>query len=324
MTATSPSVSVIIPTWRRPASIVRCLRAIAAQSHPPNEVIVITRDVDPASRDAARGVTVPPSVTLRVLEVPAGGVVAAMQAGLDAAMGDIIALTDDDAEPRRDWVERLVAALVADAGLAGAGGRDWQPHERGDAPVVGRVQWFGRVIGRHHLGAGAPRGVDLLKGVNCAYRAELLRAVGFDPRLRGAGAQLHWEMGVGLPLRRAGWRLRYDPAIAVEHHVESRSSDDQLHRGAFASDALVDAVHNEALTVGEHLGGAARLAWHLWAFAIGTVAAPGLLNAARLRAQGKRWAWTAWRAARRGRALAHETHARWPRPLDIPRPGAPA
>jgi GT2 family glycosyltransferase len=322
MTATPTSVSVIIPTWRRPASIVRCLRALAAQSRPPRELIVITRDVDPASRDAARGVTVPAGVALRVLEVPAGGVVAAMQAGLDAATGEVIALTDDDAEPRRDWIERLIAALAADAGLAGAGGRDWQPHERSDAAVVGRVQWFGRVIGRHHLGAGPARDVDLLKGVNCAYRADLLRAVGFDPRLRGAGAQLHWEMGVGLPLRRAGWRLRYDPAIAVEHHVEVRVSEDQLHRGAFASEALVDAVHNEALMVGEHLGHAARLAWHLWAFAIGTVAAPGLLNAVRLRAQGNRWAWTAWRAARRGRALAHETHARWPRRHDVPRPGA--
>jgi GT2 family glycosyltransferase len=322
MTAASPTVSVIIPTWRRPASIVRCLRAVAAQSRPPHEIIVITRDVDPASREAARGVTVPAGVTLRVLEVPAGGVVAAMQAGLDAASGAIIALTDDDAEPRRDWIERLVAAIGAEAGVAGAGGRDWQPHERGDAPVVGQVQWFGRVIGRHHLGAGAARDVDLLKGVNCAYRADLLRAVGFDPRLRGAGAQLHWELGVGLPLRRAGWRLRYDPAIAVEHHVEVRASEDQLHRGAFAADALVDAVHNETLMVGEHLWGAARLAWRLWAFALGTVAAPGLLNAARLRAQGKRWARTAWRAARRGRALAHETSARSPRRLDVPRPGA--
>src|SRR5687767_12412282 len=237
MTTTAARVSVIIPTWRRPASIVRCLRALAAQSRAPDELIVITRDVDPASRDAARGVTVPAGVALRVLEIPAGGVVAAMQAGLDAAKGNVIALTDDDAEPRRDWIERLVATLAADAGLAGAGGRDWQPHERGDTTVVGRVQWFGRVIGRHHLGAGPARDVDLLKGVNCAYRADLLRATGFDPRLRGAGAQLHWEMGVGLPLRRAGWRLRYDPAIAVEHHVEVRASDDQLHRGAFASDA---------------------------------------------------------------------------------------
>jgi glycosyltransferase involved in cell wall biosynthesis len=324
MSAPSPTVSVLVPTWRRPESVARCLRAIVAQTRAPLEIIVITRDVDPASRAAASAVAVPAGVALRVLEIPAGGVVAAMQAGLDAARGGIIALTDDDAEPRRDWIERLVAALGADAGLAGAGGRDWQPHERGDATVVGRVQWFGRVIGRHHLGAGAPQDVDVLKGVNCAYRATLLKSVGFDRRLRGAGAQLHWELGIGLPLRRAGWRLRYDPAIAVEHHVEVRSSDDQLHRGAFAADALVDAVHNEALLVGEHLGGAARLAWHLWATAIGSVAAPGLLNAVRLRAQGKRWAWAAWRAARRGGAEAHQTHRRSPRRFDLPRPGTPA
>jgi GT2 family glycosyltransferase len=310
-----------VPTWRRPASLARCLRALAGQSLIPTEVIVITRDEDPASRDAARAVAFPEATQLRVLEIPVGGVVAAMQAGLDDATGEIIALTDDDAEPRSDWLARLVSAIMADPSVAGAGGRDWQPHERGDSAIVGRVQWFGRVIGRHHLGAGQARDVDVLKGVNCAFRAPPLRAVGFDPRLRGAGAQMHWELGACLPLRRAGWRLRYDPAIGVEHHIESRASDDELHRGRFAAEPLVDAVHNEALGVGEHLRGLARLAWSVWASTVGTVAAPGLVNALRLRLQGRRWAWEAYRATRRGRALARETRRRSPRAVAIPRPG---
>ena len=301
-------VSVIVPAWQRPLALARCLLALATQRRAPDEVIVVTRTGDDATATAARAVAFPPSTRVEQVVVHAGGVIAAMQAGLARATGDYIALTDDDAEPRADWIARLADALDADRALGGVGGRDWQPHERGDAHDVGRVQWFGRVIGRHHLGAGPPRDVDVLKGVNCCFRAEALRAAGFDTRLRGAGAQVHWELATCLPMRRAGWRLRYDPAIAVDHHVEARAGDDQVHRGAFAAGPYADAVHNESLVVGEHLRGAAQAAFVLWSALAGTTSAPGLLAALRLRAQGHAWAWEAWRAARSGRAMARAMH----------------
>ena len=309
----APRVSVIVPAYRRPAELARCLHALAAQTRAPDEVIVVTRAGDDATAAAVDAVAFPPPVRVERVTLHSPGVIAAMQAGLDRATGDFIALTDDDAEPRADWVARLVAALDADATVAGAGGRDWQPLERGDAHDVGRVQWVGRVVGRHHLGAGPARDVDVLKGVNCAFRAAPLRRAGFDARLRGDGAQVHWELATCLPMRRAGWRLRYDPAIAVDHHVAPRDGADQVHRGAFAAEPFADAVHNETLVLREHLRGARAAAFALWSAWVGTTAAPGLLAALRLRAQGHRWAWQAWAAARRGRALARATHARAPR-----------
>ena len=309
---THTRVSVIVPAYQRALALARCLSALAAQQRAPDEVIVVTREGDDATWTAARAVVFPPSTRVELLVVRAPGVIAAMQAGLDRATGDYIALTDDDAEPRADWIAQLAAALDADATLGGVGGRDWQPYERGAAHDVGRVQWFGRVIGRHHLGAGPARAVDVLKGVNCCFRAVALRAVGFDPRLRGDGAQVHWELATCLPMRRAGWRLRYDPAIAVDHQVEARAGADQVHRGAFATAPYTDAVHNEALAVGEYVRGPAYAAFVLWSALAGTTSAPGLLAALRLRAQGHRWAWEAWRAARAGRALARETRRRSP------------
>lgn len=310
---TRTSVSVIVPAYQRPLALARCLRALATQQRAPDEVIVVTREGDDATWTAARAVVFPARTRVELLIVRAPGVIAAMQAGLDRATSDYIALTDDDAEPRADWIALLASALDADATLGGVGGRDWQPHERGDAHDVGRVQWFGRVIGRHHLGAGPARDVDVLKGVNCCFRARALRAVGFDARLRGDGAQVHWELATCLPMRRAGWRLRYDPAIAVEHHVAARSGADQVHRGAFAAAPYTDAVHNEALVLGEHVQGCAHRAFVWWSALAGTTSAPGLLAALRLRAQGHAWAWEAWRAARAGRALARATHRMAPR-----------
>lgn len=307
MSDRTTAVSVIVPAYQRPEALERCLTAIAGQTRRPDEVIVVLRVGDDATIAAARSVRFPPDTSVALEMVTTPGVVAAMQRGLDAAQGEIIAFTDDDAEPRADWLERLVRTIDQDERIAGAGGRDWQPLERGDAHVVGRVQWFGRVVGNHHLGAGSARDVDLLKGVNCAFRAAPLRAVGFDARLLGGGAQLHWELALCLPLRRAGWRLVYDPAIAVDHHVAVRTGVDQIHRGRFAAEPFLHAVHNETLVLLSHQQGMAHLAYRLWSMWVGTTANPGVLAALRLRLQGHDWAAAAWRAAREGRARARAT-----------------
>ena len=301
-------VSVIVPSWRRVASLERCLRAIAGQSRLPDEVIVGARADDAATIRAVETLARTFPAALRAATAADPGVVAAMNAALAQcrADGDLIALTDDDTEPRRDWLERLVACFD-DPGVGGAGGRDWQPFERGDRAVVGKVQWFGRTIGQHHLGAGPARDVDVLKGANSAYRAELLRAAGFDTRLAGSGAQLFWELALCLPIRRAGWRLVYDPAIAVEHHVEPRSGGDQLHRGVFAGEPLADAAHNETLVLLEHLGGGARATFVAWALLAGTHHEPGLAQLPRLVLAGDRHALPRWRATLAGRLRGWRT-----------------
>jgi GT2 family glycosyltransferase len=295
-------VSVIVPSWRRVASLERCLRAIAAQSRLPDEVVVGVRADDAETIHAVVSLARSFPVALRPAATAEPGVVAAMNAALGEcrADGGIIALTDDDTEPRADWLERLVACFD-DPAVGGAGGRDWQPFERGDRAVVGTVQWFGRTIGNHHLGSGVARDVDVLKGANCAYRAPLQRAVGFDTRLAGYGAQLFWELALCLPIRGAGWRLVYDPAIAVEHHVEPRSAGDQLHRGVFASGPLGDATHNETLVLLENLRGGARAAFIAWALFAGTHHEPGLAQLPRLLLGGDRHAFARWRATLDGR-----------------------
>jgi glycosyltransferase involved in cell wall biosynthesis len=315
----TPRVSVLVPSYRRPESLARCLAALAAQERVPDEVIVGVRAGDTETMEAARAAR-DGGLNVRSAIATEDGVIAAMQAALAAATGDVIALTDDDARPRRTWLSGLLAHRESAPNVGGAGGRDWQPHERGDAARVGVVQWFGRVIGNHHLGAGAARDVDVLKGVNCAFHAPLLRAVGFDRRLRGTGAQLHWELGVCLPLRRAGWRLIYDPSVAVDHDVAPRHAGDALHRGVFAVEPLVDAVHNETVAVIEGRGRAGRAAYLAWALLVGTGEAPGAAQCARLLLRGDTMVWPRWRAAVAGRRLGAATAHGAPRGLSVPRP----
>ncbi|MBI2407298.1 MAG: glycosyltransferase [Gemmatimonadetes bacterium] len=312
-------VSVLVPSYRRPESLARCLAALAAQERVPDEVVVGVRAGDTETVKAAHTAG-DGGLNVRTAIATEDGVIAAMQAALDAATGDVIALTDDDARPRRAWISGLLAHLESASNVGGAGGRDWQPYERGDVARVGIVQWFGRVIGNHHLGAGAARDVDVLKGVNCAFRAPLLRAVGFDHRLRGTGAQLHWELGVCLPLRRAGWRLIYDPSVAVDHDVAPRHAGDALHRGVFAVAPLVDAVHNETVAVIEGRGRAWRAGYLAWALLVGTGEAPGAAQCARLLLRGDSLVWHRWRSAVAGRRLGAATARHRPRAPTVPCP----
>jgi glycosyltransferase involved in cell wall biosynthesis len=282
-TARVATISVIVPSWRRPADLARCLRALAAQRVAPFEVIVGARAGDDETEATVAAAAERSAFPVRIERTSEPGVIAAMNAALTHARGDIVALTDDDAEPRPDWLERLNDCFIIPF-VGAAGGRDWQPKERGDRHDVGRVQWFGRVIGNHHLGAGPARPVDVLKGVNLALRTSLLKALGFDTRLRGAGAQMFWELALCLPLRRAGWTLIYDPAIAVDHHIAERHDADQRHRdgGVFVAAAQRDAVHNETLVMLEHLRGGRRFAYLVWAILFGTRIEPGLAQVPRL------------------------------------------
>jgi GT2 family glycosyltransferase len=270
------SITVLVPTYRRPADLCRCLHALAVQTRPPDQVVVVVRDSDDETRAFLSTGNLPP---LPLVSIPTHkpGLIAAMNAGLARAQGDIVAVTDDDAAPRPDWLARIEAHFLADPRVAGVGGRDWV-HSNGPVEderrlVVGKVQWFGRVIGNHHLGAGGPREVDVLKGVNCAYRRAVIQRFGLDQRLRGTGAQVHWELGLGLRLRRAGWKLLYDPAIAVDHYPAARFDDDQ--RGRQSRQAFWNEVYNETYVLLDCLPLWRKLLAFAYGLGVGSRHAPG-------------------------------------------------
>lgn len=313
----SLTVSVIVPTWRRPADLRRCLQALADQVRAANEVLVIHRADDAETlRVLAQA---PTGLALRRVVVEAAGQVAALNRGLEEARGGIIAITDDDAAPRADWLRRIVETFERDPTLTGLGGRDWLHIDgrlaTGERRQVGRVQAWGRCIGNHHLGAGAPREVDILKGANMSFRHAHLGGLRFDAGLKGEGAQVCNDMAFCLALRKAGRRLVYDPAAAVDHFPGVRHDVDQ--RRGFSAEAQAAQAHNETLALLDFLPRGRRAVFLVWALLLGTRANPGLLQglrwarwagprqaAARVKAtmEGRLAGWRTWRGSPRGAA----------------------
>jgi GT2 family glycosyltransferase len=262
-------------------ALADCLDALEAQERRPDEILVVVRDDDGETetslvdRDAVRVVHV---------EVPPGqpGFVAGLNAGIAASSGAVVCLTDDDAAPRPDWISRIVAEFEADPSLGALGGRDLVYHdgvpERGEAEVVGLITSWGRTIGRHHLGTGRAREVDVLKGVNLSVRGDLLRELGFDRRLLGIATEHHSELHLCLAIKRRGFRVVYDPTLVVDHRPAPRAAEAREH----GPRQVLNASHNETLAMLEHLPLRRRLVHFAFATLIGSRSAPGLAQSLRL------------------------------------------
>ncbi|KFX62006.1 glycosyltransferase family 2 protein [Paraburkholderia fungorum] len=275
-------VSVIVPTYRRTADLARCLAALDAQERRADEVIVIARHNDYATLDWLRTCEVNrPDPRRWIMLVRKPGVVAAYNLGIESALGDVLCFTGDDAAPHSDWIARIARAFESDPALGGLGGRDIV-HEcngiaQGRQPPVGLVRWYGRAIGNHHIGCGAARKVQVLKGVNMAFRRDAIGTLRFDRRLRGTGAQAHCEMAFSLKIERRGWALIYDPSLLVEHFPARAYHESP--RLAFNDAAFYNASFNLRLIMCEYLTPPGRWAFVVYSTLIGERADPGFLRA---------------------------------------------
>jgi GT2 family glycosyltransferase len=270
---TEEDVTVVVPTYRRPDLLVKCLAGLRSQTSYPSRVIVVKRIGDELTENCLAG-TVP--LNPLVVSVEQGGQLAAMAAGLAASQTPLVAFTDDDAIPRPDWIERMIKPF-SNSQIGAVGGRDIVILDDfngtkcgGSEEVVGIVTHWGRLIGNHHIGVGPARYVDVLKGVNCIYRRT---AIAIPSNLRGSGAQVHNEVAIGLRAKSAGWKLLYDPEIIVDHYPGQRFDADA--RSGRSIVANFDAAYNLTLSIGSR-GFVSALRRVLYGLLIGDRALPGL------------------------------------------------
>jgi glycosyltransferase involved in cell wall biosynthesis len=296
-------ITVIIPTYRRPTHLSNCLTGLKQQIRLADEILLIVRDADNLTWEFLENFN-SGFLPLKTLIVKVTGVVAAMNLGLETAKGDIVCFIDDDAVPHNDWLAKIEAHFLADPQLIGLGGRDrmYLENEKlleGQKPVVGKLQWFGRMIANHHLGVGKAREVDFLKGVNMSYRREAIKNRHFDQRMKGTGAQTHFELSFCLSLKRDGCKLLYDPQIVVEHYLAERFDEDIRDR--FNPVAFFNEVHNETLAILEHFSPSRRILFMTWAMLVGTRKAFGLIQLIRFLPKENKLAIDKWLASIQGR-----------------------
>ena len=231
------NASVIIATANRAADLRDTLENLA-RIHRPGTVELIV--VDNCSTDDTKQVVDHAAAwypfPVHYLFEQEQGKYAALNSGIKAARGAVIAATDDDARFEPDWLERAVAGL-RDHECEFVGGRVL-PIWRGPKPLWlnERSSLHAKVIAILDHGSAVRefgRGISWPLGVNVAYRRETFDRLGlFDNRLgRKTGtlrnqAQREWH----LRARAFGARGFYLPDMVVHHLVAAARLEKQYFR----------------------------------------------------------------------------------------------
>lgn len=236
---TRPRISVVVCTHNGEATIGTCLHALCRLDYADFEVIV----VDDGSTD--RTAEIAAGFDVRLIRTKNYGLSSARNTGLEAATGEIVAFTDDDAWPDRDWLRYL--AIAFDSGdHVGIGGPNLPPE---DAGVVESA--VARAPGSPTHVLLSDQEAEHIPGCNMAFRQGALQAVGgFDPRFTVAGD----DVDICWRLQERGWTIGFSPA-AVVHHRRRRSVRAYLRQQAEygKAEALLERKWPEKYNRGGHL-----------------------------------------------------------------------
>ncbi len=163
-------ISVVIPALNDADMLRECLAALAAQTRPADEIVV----VDNASTDDTARVA--RAAGARVVFEPLRGIFPATAAGFDAAHGDILARLDADSRPAPDWLARIENIMQRQNGLTAVTGPGIFYGANPFIRWVGRELYIGGFFWSMEFLLGHPP----LFGSNMAITAEMWR------RLRGS------------------------------------------------------------------------------------------------------------------------------------------
>jgi glucosyl-dolichyl phosphate glucuronosyltransferase len=235
----SCAISAVVCTRDRSAYLSQCLRAFEKQTLAQRRfevVIVDNGSSDDTARVAAAFCDRHPN--FRYHFEPRAGLSIARNIGIAASSAEIVAFTDDDAEPDPTWLERILGRFQEHPHDVGIVGGDVVPIWEGERP-----DWLTEPLLRP-LSAGLKwstearmlRPGEWLIEVNSAYKASALRQVGgFPERLgRSGDLLLSGDGAINHLIQRAEMLLFYDPEILVRHHIAaSRLTKEWFRRRAF-------------------------------------------------------------------------------------------
>lgn len=215
-------VTVVVPTYNRPAVLEECVRALLSQAPnaPPYEIIVVDDcsrvDPGPRLRSLAGG-----DARLRFVRHEVNrGRSATRNTGIRAATGGIVLLVDDDVVVGPDYVGAHVAVhrAAGEAHLAVVGHLSYPPQLTASSN-------YARYLQSRYLGFRRPQerdGIDLtnlhprflITAVASARRDDLLHHAPFDESMRSYGCEDHVA---AVRLVERGLRVVFAPGATAIH-----------------------------------------------------------------------------------------------------------
>jgi len=210
-------LSVILCTWNRAGQLAATLASLAQQQLPPGlalEVLVVDNNSQDETRAVVEGLRAGWTLgQLRYCFEPRQGKQFALNAGIRASSGAVLAFTDDDILFPPDWLAATWRCFAAAPELQLAGGCTRIAWPDGGAPP-----WYApgmaAVLGGVDLGTARlqpPPAGYAPAGANMAARRGLFEQVGLFSEIHFR----HMDYEFGLRCAAAGVAIAYDPAMEV-------------------------------------------------------------------------------------------------------------
>jgi GT2 family glycosyltransferase len=231
-------VSLVIVDYNAGDVLLRCLEAVALQTHLPSRLLLVDNAGTDGSFEKARAFVASNPTLAGMTEILRNeknlGFAAANNAAAARCDTEFVALLNPDAVPEPDWLEKLVAAAKRHPHAASFASRQMLDVERGLVDGLGdEYHPFGICWRRRHGKVLRPS--DLVETETtsaCAaaalYRREVfMEAGGFD---EGFFCYVE-DVDLGLRLRRAGHTAIFVPDAVVEHASKNSRSDFAVYHG---------------------------------------------------------------------------------------------
>jgi glycosyltransferase involved in cell wall biosynthesis len=223
-------VSILICTRNRAEQLRETLKAMSAVALPADmsaELLVIDNGSTDATATIVRAQS-SQNMILRYVRAPLLGQCQARNAGLAAALGDIILFTDDDVRPPIDWVERMCAPILRGDAEIVAGGVELAQHLRRPWMSACHRSWLACTD------AIDPKRPQRFVGANFGFSRTVLEKVpSFDVELGPGAYGFFDETLFACQLTEAGFRIAPALDVIVEHHCD----ESRLTRASFLDSA---------------------------------------------------------------------------------------
>ena len=198
----APTISVVIASVNGLPYPLACLEALAAQEGGFSSEVVLADCTGPATVAAVREKF--PEVRILAFDEQKS-VPWLRAAGIRAATGRLVAVTEDHCVPHPDWYRRMVEAHRRTGWAAVGGGVENASTER----LVDWAVFFCEYS--QHMSPVEPGPSDFLPGMNVVYDMEALEPI------KDVFAEGLWENFLHDKMRAAGHVLGMDPSILVGH-----------------------------------------------------------------------------------------------------------
>ncbi len=199
--------SVLICTYNRPELLALALDALINRTIEKPDQVVVVNGGDERSDIIVRQYQNIPGIQVELVKTENKNLATSRNVGLPHCTGDIVAMTDDDAEVFPDWVSQMKRVHDEHPEAGGVGGAVLGADS--DKSLLSRISDVATFSSPPQ-----PAYVRTIAGVNVSYKQEALQAVGFQDEtlFRGEDVDFNWR------LKKLGYEIYYHPDIKVLHH----------------------------------------------------------------------------------------------------------